>query len=134
MPSVCPLNHKKLKAPKSVDRYIEQIGADITLPAILNMTDEFYANRIKPIMYNYIKDKRYFMRNAAIAMGNSKDKTFVKDLAIALTNPDEMIREYAAWALGKIGGLESRQVLESGYAKESSDNVKQAIHQALAEV
>lgn len=131
---VCPLNHKKLKAPKPVDPYIAQIAPDITLPAILNMTDEFYANRIKPIMYNYIKDKRYFIRNAAIAMGNSKDENYVKDLEIALTNPDEMIREYAVWALGKIGGQDSRRVLESRYANESSDNVKQAIDQALAQV
>ncbi|AFV02237.1 Epoxyqueuosine (oQ) reductase QueG [Dehalobacter sp. DCA] len=129
---ICPLNQKKLKTPKAVDRYIEQIGQDITLPAILNMTDEFFTNRIKPIMYNYIKDKRYFMRNAAVAMGNSKDQKYVKDLEIALVNPDEMIREYSAWALGKMGGQDSRSVLESRLANESSDNVKKAIKQALA--
>ncbi len=131
---VCPLNHKKLKAPKPVDPYIAQMAPDITLPTILNMTDEFYASRIKPIMYNYIKDKRYFIRNAAIAMGNSKDEAYVKDLEIALTNPDEMIREYAAWALGKIGGQDARKVLESSLASESTDNVKQAINQALAQI
>lgn len=103
---VCPLNQKKLKTPKPADKYIAQIAKDITLLAILNMTEDYYIKRIKPIMYNYIKDKRYLMRNAAIAMGNSKDQAYVRDLKIALNNPDEMIREYAAWALGKIGSKE----------------------------
>lgn len=130
---VCLLNQKKLKAPKAVDRYIEQIAEDIALPAILNMTDDFFMNRIKPIMYNYIKDKRYFMRNAALAMGNSKNEDYVKDLEIAITNPDEMVREYVVWALGKIGGQYAERVLKSSLANESSDNVKQAINQALAQ-
>ncbi len=131
---VCPLNQNKLKTPKSADKYITQIAKDVTLPAILNMTDDYYVNRIKPIMYNYIKDKRYFIRNAAIAMGNSKNMDYVKDLEIALMNPDEMIREYAAWALGKIGGKQSRRILESRVVNESSEQVKQAIIQALVHI
>jgi epoxyqueuosine reductase len=130
---VCPLNQKKLKAPKTADRYIEQIATDIKLPAILNMTDDFFMSRVKPIMYNYIKDKRYLMRNAAIAMGNSKDEDYVKDLEIALKNPDEMIREYAVWALGKIGGKHAKIVLERHLLKEPSDNVKQAINKVFAQ-
>ena len=99
---VCPRNQKKLKAPKVADKYIEQIGPDITLSAMLNMTDDFFAERIRPVMYNYIKDKRYFMRNAAIAIGNSKDESYAPDLKIALSGPDEMVREHAAWALRQI--------------------------------
>lgn len=100
----CPRNQKKLKRSKPMDRYTEHLAPDITLPAILNMTDEFYISRIKPLMYNYIRDKRYFMRNAAIAMGNSQNEDYIKDLKVARTSPDVMIAEAAVWALSRIGG------------------------------
>lgn len=85
-----------------MDPFIEAIAKDITLPNILHMTEEFYKKRINPIMYNYIKDKRYFQRNAAIAMGNLEDEAFILDLEMELNNPDEMIRDAVEWALQKI--------------------------------
>jgi epoxyqueuosine reductase len=130
---VCPRNQRKLRQPKTVDKYTEFIALDITLPAILNMTDEFFINRILPIMHNYITDKRYFMRNAAVAMGNSKSEDYVKDLEIAISNPDEMIREYVVWALGKIGGPYANKVLKNRLENETSDNVKGAISMALVQ-
>ena len=66
------------------------------------MTDEFYEERIRPIMYNYLKDKRYFIRNAAIAMGNSGNLEFVKDLEMEQEHKDEMIHEAVNWALEKL--------------------------------
>lgn len=130
---VCPLNSEKLKQPKPMDKYIELVAPDITLPAMLNATDEFFINRLQPIMHGYILDKRYFMRNAAIAMGNSKNEDYVKDLEIAITNSDEMVRECAAWALGKIGGQYARSILNDRLAIDSSDIVKQGIKRALAQ-
>jgi len=128
---VCPRNQKKRKQPKEADRYLEQIAPDITLSAILNMSDDYFEKRIRPMMYNYINDKRYFIRNAAIAMGNSQDANYVHDLEIALGNPDAMIRESVVWALGQIGGAYVNHALESRLLRESSDDVKQAIVQAL---
>lgn len=130
----CPRNRKKLRQEKPADRYLEAVGEEITLPAILNMTDDYYARRIRPIMYNYIGDKRYFMRNAAIAMGNARDAGYVEDLARALENPDDMVREYAAWALGKIGDAAAREVLAGRMPAERAENVRQAMTQALEQV
>ena len=101
---VCPRNQKKLEAPKNMDKFIEVIGKDITLPAILHMDDEYFKRNIEPIMYIYIKDKRYIIRNAAIAMGNSKNKEYIKDLEAELNNPDELIRESVSWALARLKG------------------------------
>lgn len=130
---VCPRNQKKLSTPKAADRYIERIGQDIALPAMLNMADDFFAKRIRPVMYNYIKEKRYFMRNAAIAAGNSRDAAYVADLEIALAGPDAMVREHAAWALGRIGGRRAKTVLANAAAKEPADSiVSQAIDRALS--
>lgn len=99
---VCPRNQAKLKQPKKIDPYIQELAKDITLPAILHMTDDFYENRIRPIMYNYIKEKRYLIRNAAIAMGNSGNSDYIKDLEIEQEDKDEMIREAVHWALKKL--------------------------------
>lgn len=129
---VCPRNQKKLKAPKPVDRYIERLGADYTLPAFLNLTDEFFARRVRPVMYNYIKDKRYFMRNAAVALGNTRNPEYAGELAAAMLNPDELIREHAAWALGRIGGTAAKAALEKAAVREESSRVRPTIDQALA--
>ena len=100
---VCPRNQEVRKRPKKMDPFIAEIAPDITLSNLLHMTDEFYQTRIHPIMYNYIKDKRYFQRNAAIAMGNLKDPAFIPELELELENPDAMIREAVEWALERIG-------------------------------
>lgn len=100
---VCPRNQKSLKKPKTMEPFIELLAQDITLPEILNMTDEFYQTRIQPIMYNYIKDIRYFKRNAAIAMGNSGNKEYIPYLEVASASEDALIREYAQWALEELG-------------------------------
>lgn len=101
---VCPRNQEKLKQPKKMDLFIAELAKDITLPAILHMTDAFYESRIRPIMYNYIKDKKYFIRNAAIAMGNSGNAEYIKDLELEQSQEDPVIREAVQWALRKLNG------------------------------
>ena len=99
------------------------------------MSEEYFIKKIRPIMYNYIKDKRYFMRNAAIALGNTKDEKYIKDLKIALTNPDEMVREYVVWALGEIGGNDaSKNILEDQLSSEMSNSVINSIKNALEQI
>ena len=85
-------------------------------------------------MYNYIRDKKYFQRNAAIALGNTGDSVFVPDLAKAMEEPEELVRAYAAWALGRIGGNKAKQVLESGLSRETSESVVKEIEAALSQV
>ncbi len=128
---VCPRNGKKQREVKTEDAYIRHIAPDFTLPAILNMTDEYYERRIKPILYNYIGDKRFFIRNAAIAMGNSKDDCFIDDLILAFDHPEAMIRAYVAWALGEIGGSRAKQALCVHLNGESSETVRQAVLRAI---
>lgn len=113
---VCPRNKKvrdKLILPK--DEYLERISKDLTLTAILNMDDEFFETRIQPIMYNYISEPKMFRRNAIIAMGNSGDPAYIEDLEQAMEGDDDLIREYAGWALEQIKrttGMRNR--IESG--------------------
>jgi len=118
---VCPRNQARLKATLLDDDYLVKVAQDFSLSQMLNMTDEFYATRIRPLMYNYIKERKYFQRNAAIALGNLGDPANVPDLAIAIKDPEDVVRGYAAWALGRIGGRSAQQVLQENLGGELSE-------------
>ncbi|SFM20056.1 epoxyqueuosine reductase [Pelosinus propionicus] len=128
---VCPRNRKKVTAQKADDEYLTQIAKDYTLTNFLHMTDDFYQTRVQPLMHNYIKHKKYFQRNAAIALGNLADPAAIPDLALAMADTEELVREYAAWALGKIGSNPAKQVLEVSLASEVSPAVQREITAAL---
>lgn len=102
---VCPRNAIKNKNKNPKDRYIEQIKEDITLPNLLHMPDGFYESRVYPIMHNYLKEKEYFQRNAAIAMGNSSDKKYLSELEKEKNNPNEMIRFYVNWSIQQLKNI-----------------------------
>lgn len=130
---VCPRNQAKLKAQLPADEFLVKVSQDFSLAKMLNMTDEFYTTRIQPLMYNYIKERKYFQRNAAIALGNLGDPAFIPDLEIAMNDQEELVRAYAAWALGKIGGGQSKEILEANLICETSESVKKEIEMALSE-
>ena len=129
---VCPRNQKKLKAKLSQNEFLTKVAQDFELAKLLNLSDEFYIERVQPLMYNYIRDKKYFQRNAAIALGNMGDPTFIPDLAQAMQDPEGLVRAYAAWALGKIGGSQVRQILEANLARETDEFAKKEIQDVLA--
>jgi epoxyqueuosine reductase len=129
---VCPHNQERLKARLPKNEFLVRMAQDFSLAKMLNMTDEFYMRRVQPLMYNYIKDKKYFRRNAAIALGNLGDPAFIPDLTVAMQDAEELVRGYAAWALGKIGGSRARQILEASLNREMGDFAKKEIKAALA--
>lgn len=126
---VCPRNKAKLKMKLPTNAFLEYLARDFKLDKLLNMSDEHMA-RINPIL-NYIKDKRYFRRNAAVAMGNEGDPGYIPLLAKAIQDQYEVVRSHAAWALGKIGGIDALKVLETALARETSEQVQVEIRQAL---
>jgi len=129
---VCPLNQERLKCKLPDDEFLVKVAQDFSLSQMLTMTDEFYETRVRPLLYNYIKERKYFQRNAAIALGNLQDPAYVPNLAIAMNDPEELVRGYAAWGLGKIGDRTAKQVLEDNLSKETSESVKEEIRQALS--
>ena len=129
---VCPRNQKRLKARLPQNEFLVKKAEEFELTKLLNLTDGYYQKVVQPLMYNYIRDKKYFQRNAAIALGNIGDPVFVPDLAQAMEDPEDLVRAYAAWALGRIGGSRAKQVLESSLAQETSESVVREIEAALA--
>ena len=131
---VCPRNRKRLKQTFQPDPFLERLAEDFSLDRMLHMDAEFYRTRVYPIMYNYIADPKYLQRNAAIALGNTGDPRYVPDLAAELDNPEEMVRGYAAWALGRMGGAQARQALEKRAAREMAAFAREEMEAALAHV
>ncbi|MDP8206873.1 MAG: tRNA epoxyqueuosine(34) reductase QueG [Candidatus Electryonea clarkiae] len=71
------------------------------------------------------------LRNAAIALGNSKSKEAVRPLSKALYDPEPFVRGHAAWALGNIAGESCNDILRSAMNSEKDEYVLMEIEHAL---
>ena len=129
---VCPRNQKRLKAKLLPDPFLEKLAHEFDLLKLLHLTDEYYNRVVYPIMYNYIREKKYFQRNAAIALGNTADTAYIPELAKAMEDTEELVRSYAAWALGRIGGSQAKQILESSLVRETAASARKEIEAAIA--
>jgi epoxyqueuosine reductase len=129
---VCPRNQRRLKAKLPVSEFLALTAARFDLRKVLLLTDEYYESVLRPVAYNYLRHKKYFQRNAAMALGNSGDRSHVPFLAQALADPEPLVRGYAAWALGRLGGSEAGAALERALCAEVDDMAKQEIASALA--
>jgi epoxyqueuosine reductase len=76
--------------------------------------------------------RRGYLRNAAVASGNSGDQALVPALTLALQgDPEPLVRLHAAWALGRLAGVTARQALEQSLPVEESGDVQAEILMAL---
>jgi epoxyqueuosine reductase len=133
---VCPKNEAKLKKGLKVNPYLAKKATEFDLVSLLHMTDEYFWQVVRPIMYTHIQEdhKELFRRNAAVALGNIGDPDSVPALASALDDPEEVVRVHAAWALGRIGGRSARNALESHLISEIGEHARYEIEDALAEM
>jgi len=72
-------------------------------------------------------------RNAAVALGNSLDRSAVEALEVSLANdPHAMVRGHAAWALGRLGSPRALASLRLRRGAEADARVRGEIDRALA--
>ena len=128
----CPRNKRKLAAEYPKDALLEDIGRRFRLQDLLHMPEGFYEKCVHPIMYNYIRDKKVFQRNAAVAIGNTQDPAYIPDLIAELSNPDAVIRLHVVWALGQMDDPAARRALYDRIQIEASPAVIHEIKMALA--
>ncbi len=77
--------------------------------------------------------RRGYLRNIAMALGNSRDPQAIPALSEALeTDPEPLVRSHAAWALGQIGTEPARQALQYSAGHEMDAVVLQEIEHSLA--
>ena len=72
-----------------------------------------------------------FLRNVAVALGNSRRPEAVGVLIPALRHEEPLVRGHAAWALGRLGGPEAEDALREAMAEERDSEVREEISEAL---
>jgi len=92
----------------------------------------WFTERIWPHMfYMSAADLWRWKMNAARAMGNTLDETYIPHLTLAFRREsDERVKAMAAWALGRIGGPAAKQPLTAFLAK-SAGSIRSEILAAL---
>lgn len=76
--------------------------------------------------------RRGYLRNVAVALGNAKEPKAVKVLSkVLLEEAEPLVRRHAAWALGQIGGKESRETLNQALVQEKDVEVRGEIEAVI---
>ncbi|MCL6554277.1 MAG: tRNA epoxyqueuosine(34) reductase QueG [Firmicutes bacterium] len=128
----CPFNRlaRPTRHPEFQPR--PETGTRPLLLPLVNISEAEYRRRFRR---SAIKRARRsgLRRNVAVVLGNLRDVRAVPELAAALRDPDDaVVRGHAAWALGRIGGVEARAVLDGARRAEADPRVHEEIAAALA--
>ncbi len=75
--------------------------------------------------------RKQMLRNACVVLGNSGRPEAVPYLRKAMSEASELVRLHAAWALGRLGSPEARQILRESLEKEADPGVREEIGLAL---
>ena len=118
---VCPWNSK---ATSSLEKGFQPRKGNLLpkLISLMNMTQEEFNRRFKGSPIKRSK-RRGFLRNVAVALGNSKDKAAVTVLGKALNDAEPRVRGHAAWGLGQIGGDDAVQALKERLEVEENPEI-----------
>jgi epoxyqueuosine reductase len=115
--TVCPVNERKERAAKARARDefapLPQIGVAMDLTAVLRMTKSQFKAWFGPTSMAW-RGKAVLQRNAAVALGNSRDPGAVAPLIEALSDRKPLVRGHAAWALGHLLVQMQSRALERG--------------------
>ena len=126
---VCPVNRKASESLEPAFRQRHDFGAPALIP-LLALDDEGFRERFRnsPIK----RAKRVgLQRNVCVALGNIGDKGAVPALVKALRSRDALVREHAAWALGRIGGEEASAALSAARDVETDASAQAEIELSL---
>jgi epoxyqueuosine reductase len=134
---VCPVNRKALPARIAALRAYDDDAAFPRLIPLLEMTDVAFRTRYRGTPLFRTKSWGV-QRNACVALGNSGDEAAVPVLARALLNEERhpLVREHAAWALGRFQSSTARRALEQAWGglREDEEALREEIEAALGDV
>lgn len=97
---VCPWNRKRRHTGPEAFEAREGLQAP-ALPELAGLSPEDFAARFRRSPLKRSK-RRGLLRNVAVAMGNSGDPGHVPALERLAADEDPLVREHAAWALGRL--------------------------------
>ncbi len=131
---VCPYTHKfarELSEPSFAARpAIAGKDASTLARELLAMSQPEFSAAFKGSPMKRAK-LRGLKRNAAVVLGNAGDPSALSSLIAALSDSEPLVREHAAWALGKIGAEAAAGPLLSRAGEESDPRVLAALRSAL---
>ena len=97
----------------------------------LALTQEDFSSKFHSSPVKRAK-RRGYLRNVAVALGNTGDPAAVPALASALQNdPEALVRAHAAWALGQISGQAALEALEQAAKTEPDQDAHIEIRTTL---
>ena len=129
---VCPWNQRFARPTSDAAFQPREDAAAPLLLDLMALDDKDFRLRYRgnPIL----RAKRHgLLRNVTVALGNWGDPAAIPALAQALADPHPLIREHAAWALGRVGGGRARQALGAARTVETDPQVQAEIGLSLAE-
>jgi len=127
---VCPWNRF---AQPSLEKafYPDEHNRAPVLIHLMRMTESEFRQRFRN---SAVRRAKYtgFLRNVAVALGNSGDPAAVPVLSDALLrHPEPLVRAHVAWALGEIGGECSWDTLKKANEVEINSAVLEEVQMAL---
>ena len=127
---VCPWN-RRAPVTRHTSFYPRPWNDMPGLIEMLRLSREEYQARFQGSPIKRTKH-RGLRRNAAVALGNTKNLEAVPALIESLSDEEPLVRGHAAWALGNIGGDQAILALEIAHKAENNPDVIEEIEQALA--
>jgi epoxyqueuosine reductase len=129
---VCPRNQPWMNQDLPENPPLSARAPDFDLTTLLTMDEDHYAKKVWPLTF-YISRKNVakWQMNAARALGNFGDRGNLPVLVKTFNeSAHDIVRGMSAWALGRLGGEEARQALESRRRSEEG-LVREEIEKAL---
>ncbi len=128
---VCPWNRKA--KPTEEEAFKPCPWSAPELLELLALSEEEFRQRFKGSPLKRAK-RSGLVRNACVAVGNLREEKAVPLLVRLLSDdPDPIVREHAAWALGRIGTPDALKALRDALGSESDERVRQEILLSLRE-
>jgi epoxyqueuosine reductase len=126
---VCPYNVKAQATREPAYSPRQGLHAPELIPLLSLDKDEFRRRfRGSPIVR---AKRRGFLRNVAVALGNSKSREAIPALIHALNDEEPLVRGHAAWALGQIGSPSAVTALRGRLQIENDAEVHSEIDDAI---
>ncbi|MDW7673711.1 MAG: tRNA epoxyqueuosine(34) reductase QueG [Bacillota bacterium] len=122
---VCPYNQQDSHSGRGAAELNEH-----NLIEMLTMNNKEFAKSFGVTAAGW-RGKTVLQRNAIIALGNWGSKEAIPSLVKALGDQRPVIRAHAAWALGKIGGIEVEIILKGAQEQEENLEVLKEITMAI---
>ena len=129
---VCPVNRKASESLEPAFRQRHDFGAPALIP-LLDIDDEGFRERFRKSPIKRAK-RVGLQRNVCVALGNIGDVRALPALAGALKSQDAVVREHAAWALGRIGGPDAVAALSAALDVEGDPSARREVELSLKEM